>query len=693
MPKTRELAAHAPIARVLPLLGLSIVDRFFEYKIDTTLDPIAQPGVRIRTRFNNRMIDGLIIDRVTEPEYTGELSWLDNVVSPEVVYSPQIKKLVEALSARYAGVSGDLIRHAIPSRHAGAEKTDTSTPWAELGTAKEPDLSYWSSYVHGESFVDAVLRGHVARAAWQMLPGEDWAAALAALAVKVVKDGDGALIILPDQRDVDQMDTALRALVSPKQITILTAAQGPQARYSRFLSILHGQGRLVIGTRSAVFAPVANLKLAVIKDDGDSSLVEPRSPYFHAREVLTTRSTQEQCSLILASYSRTAETQLLVESAWAHDLVATRDVIRTRMPYIHAAGDSDTAMERDRFAQHARLPSAAYQAISAALGRGAPALVQVPRKGYIPTLACRNCRTPARCRHCNGPLGIPAADPHNTFIPGPKNQRTHRPQQHQAAAVPTCSWCGRQDTHYHCTQCGSTGVRAVVLGQERTAEEFGHAFPRTKIITSGGNKIIPTITAEPTIVIATPGAEPQVTAGRYGAAVLLDTWALLGKQDLRATEETLAKWAQAASLVASNTKQGEVVVVADPTLAVVQHFIRWDMVAAARKELTERRDVHFPPAAHMAAIDGPAEAVTQFMQLIDLPEHAEVLGPVDLPPGVHLPGEYDERTHGVPQRILIRTPLGPRNQLGAALKAAQIAWAVRRNDLPVRTQVDPIHIG
>ena len=126
--------------------------------------------------------------------------------------------------------------------------------------------------------------------------------------MKVVKDGGGALIILPDQRDIDHMERALRNLVSPKQITILTASQGPQARYSRFLSILHGQGRLVIGTRSAVFAPIANLTLAIIKDDGDPSLVETRAPYFHAREVLTTRSAQEQCSLIIAGHARTAET-------------------------------------------------------------------------------------------------------------------------------------------------------------------------------------------------------------------------------------------------------------------------------------------------------------------------------------------------------------------------------------------------
>ena len=151
----------------------------------------------------------------------------------------------------------------------------------DLGKVEEPDLSGWSAYAHGESFVDAVVAGTVARAAWQMAPGDDWTESLSALATKVAADGGGVLIVVPDQTDVDRMDAALRKVVGPRQITTLTASLGPQARYSRFLSILHGQGRLVVGTRSAAFAPVENLRLAVVMFDGDDSLVDPRAPYTH----------------------------------------------------------------------------------------------------------------------------------------------------------------------------------------------------------------------------------------------------------------------------------------------------------------------------------------------------------------------------------------------------------------------------
>ncbi|MDO4760363.1 MAG: primosomal protein N' [Corynebacterium sp.] len=698
MPKTREPAPYAPVARVLPLLGISHLDRVFEYTIDTEQDALAQPGVLVRIRFAGRLINGLLLERSTSAQHTGKLQWLDRIISPEVIYPERTRALVESLAQRYGGITSDIIRAAIPSRHAKAEESDTHTPWEELGEVTEPDLSYWSSYQHGESFVDAVLGGTIARAAWQMTPGEAWADALSALAVKVVLGGKGALIIVPDQRDLDTLEEALKKLIGPKQITVLNAALGNQARYRRFLSILHGQARLVIGTRSAAFAPLVNPGLMVIKDDGDDNLVDPRAPYIHAREVLTTRSTLEKCSLILAGVSRSTETQLLVESGWVHDLVASRDTIRTRMPRIRATADSDIALERDRFAATGRLPALAFSVIRDTLARGESVLVQVPRTGYVPTLACKNCKTSARCRHCNGPLGIPevrsnSQQPPAHILPGPHNQRRGNNEQLWHAAVPTCHWCGRKDNHFTCSSCGHHAVRAVVLGQARTAEEFGRAFPKTRIVTSGGNRVLDTIPAGASLVIATPGAEPKISQGSYGAAVLLDSWALLGRQDLRAAEDTFAKWTAAASLVCSHLKGGEVVVVADASLSVVQHFIRWDVVGRAAQELAERRDVRFPPAVNMAAVDGPSKALDQFIDIVELPEHAEILGPVDLPPGVKLPGEYDEATFGPPQRLLIRTPLGPRAQLGKALRAAHQARLARKDSLPLRIQIDPIRIG
>ncbi len=672
MPMSNSPAANAPVVRLLPLLGLAHLDRPFDYLVTEADSAAAQPGVKVRIRFAGRLVDAVVLSRHATSEHEGTLRFIERVISPEVVAPARIRTLVDALAERYGGTRSDVYRSAVPARHAKAEDTDTTTPWAELGEAQEPDLAAWTGYQFGQSFVDAVLAGKLARAAWQVAPGEDWAAAVAALATKVAIDGGGVLIVVPDQRDVDKCESALRAVVGPRQITALTASQGPQARYSRFLSVLHGQGRLVVGTRSAAFAPVNDLRLMVLMHDGDDSLVDPRAPYVHAREVMTTRSTLEGASLILGGYSRTAETQLLVESGWMHELVAPREVLRQRAPFIHAAGDSDFELERDPRARDARLPSTAFQAAVKSLDRKAPVLFQVPRTGYVQALACGNCRTPARCRWCNGPLGLPSGG---------------------EAAAPACRWCGRVDSAHVCPECGSRKLRAVVLGTERTAEELGRAFPRVTVRTSWGERILGSIPNQPAIVVATPGAEPAVEGGAYGAAVLLDTWALLRRPDLRAVEDTFDKWLAAATLVAPRADSGEVVVVAEPSLPAVQHLIRWDAPGFAALELEQRREAHFPPAVHVALVDAPRAALEDFFANTDLPAHAEKLGPVDLPPGEDIPGEWDEREFGPAQRMLVRSPLAGRTELGRALRAGAVSRATRKQTLPLRIQVDPVNIG
>lgn len=664
--KTRTQAPVLPVARVLPLLGLAHLDRTFDYLVDTEQDAAAQPGVRLRVRFGGRLVDAILLQRLPESDHPGRLAWLERVISPEIVYPATTAQLVEELCERYAGTRSDLIRSAIPARHAGAETADTSRSWEDLGRCEEPDLSDWAHYQAGTSFVDAVLGGTTARGVWQILPNANWWRTLAALAAKVAIDGQGVLIVVPDQRDVDKLEAALREWVSAKQITTLTAAVGPQARYRKFLSILHGQARIVVGTRSAAFAPMHNLALAVVMFDGDDNLSDPRAPYVHAREVITTRSHQLGCSLLIGGFARSAEAQLMVETGWAHDIVAERSVVRARMPRILAIDDA--VLARDPMAKQSRIPQVAFQAIRRSLNEGRPAIIQSPRKGYVPSLSCGTCRQSARCRACNGPLAVP-------------NTKDDQP------AVVSCQWCGRPEANFRCGNCGSPKLRAVVFGSERTAEELGRAFPGVRIVNSGGSRVVEAAPDGPAIVVATPGAEPP---GTYGAAVLLDPWALLSRSDLRAAEDTLAKWFAAASMVESD---GEVVITAESTVREAQALIRWDPVWAARHELYGRKEVSLPPTVHMAVVDGPLRSVDAFLELVDLPENAEVLGPVDLPPGASLPGDYDEQEWGMPVRFLIRIPLGPRLQLGRALRRALVQRAVNKDATPLRVQVDPINIG
>jgi primosomal protein N' (replication factor Y) len=664
--KTRQAAEHEPIARVLPMLSVPHLDRDFDYLVDADQSDDAQPGVRVRVRFHGRLVDAYILERRSETDHPGKLGWLDRVVSAEPVLTPDVRRLVDAVAARYAGTRPDVLRLAVPPRHANVEKQ--AVPELPSLTPMPVDGTAWSSYARGDQFLSALAQGRAARAVWQALPGESWTDRLVEAAAVVVDSGRAALIIVPDQRDVDAVQAAAVRHVDESRVVALSAGLGPSARYRRWLAVLRGHARLVVGTRSAVFAPVVGLGLVIVWDDGDDSLSEPRAPYPHAREVAMLRAHQLRCAALIAGYARTAEAQALVRTKWAHDLVATRPVTRARTPRVVAIDDSGFAQERDPAARTARLPSMALNAARAALQAERPVLVQVPRRGYVPALACAKCRTVARCRHCTGPMSLPDCD--------------------TAGAV--CRWCGRHEPTLRCVRCGSDAVRAVVVGARRTAEELGRAFPGTSVVTSGGDAVLSTVSDAPALVVATPGAEP-VAAGGYGAALLLDGWALLGRQDLRASEDAMRRWMAAAALVRHRGDGGVVVVVAESTIPTVQALIRWDPVAHAESELDARVEIGLPPAVHMAAVDGGAAEAATLIDTARLPDQADVLGPVELPPGARRPSGTD--ADGPAIRMLVRVPLDRGLELAAALRRATGVLSARHDQQPVRVQVDPLHIG
>ncbi|MFR9796674.1 primosomal protein N' [Streptomyces sp. MS06] len=675
-----ELAPDRPVARVLVDKGVLHLDRYFDYAVPRELDADAQPGVRVRVRFGagrhrvregrregGGLIDGFLIERLPESDYSGPLAALAQVVSPEPVLGPELLRLARSVADRYAGSLADVLQLAVPPRSARAEKQPSPEP---LPPPPPPAPGPWTRYERGAAFVEALAAGGSPRAVWQALPGPLWAGELARAVAAALASGRGALAVLPDGRAVSRVDAALTELLGEGRHAVLTADAGPEKRYRQWLAVRRGAVRAVVGTRAAMFAPVRDLGLVALWDDGDDSHSEQHAPQPHAREVLLLRSAQDGCGFLLGGFGCTVEAAQLVRSGWARPVAPPREQVRAAAPLVRTVGDGDLA--RDEAARAARLPTLAWQVAREGLRHG-PVLVQVPRRGYAPRLACARCREPARCRHCAGPL------------------------QAQDAGAVGCVWCGRPEESWHCPQCGSFRLRAQVVGARRTAEELGRAFPAVPVRTSGREHVLDTVPDAPALVVSTPGAEP-VAEGGYAAALLLDGWALLGRPDLRAGEDALRRWIAAAALVRPHSAGGTVAVVAEATARPVQALVRWDPVGHAVRELEERAELGFPPVSRMAAVAGPPEALAAFLGAAELPERAEVLGPVPVPatapgrtrrPGAPPPGQHWERA-------LIRVPPGSGAALAGALKAAQAARTARGSgagEPPVWVRIDPPDIG
>lgn len=619
------------------------LDRLFDYCVPSSLDADVQPGSRVRVRFAGRLVDAYVVERASDTEHEGPLAFIERAVGCEPVLTAETAALFRAIADRWAGNFVDVVRLGVPSRHAAAETA--AAPGAGALPELQPDG--WSRYRAGAAFCTAVRDGKQARAVWSALPGEQWPARLAEAARTAYDAGRGAIVVVPDARDLHRLDAAFRVVLGGGRHVALAADLGPAERYRRWLAVRRGQVRVVVGTRAAAYAPVDAPGLLAVWDDGDDLHDEPRAPYPNTRDVLALRSAQTGAALLVAGFARTAEAQMLVESGWAHEIAADREVLRAVAPRVRPVAD-DMELARDPAAAAARLPSLAWRTTGAALAAGHPVLAQVPRRGYVPALACAVDRTPARCAVCAGPLAAGGG-----------------------RDVPTCQWCGRTAADWRCPTCGGTRLRAVVVGAVRTAEELGRAFPGVPVRTSGGEHVLAEVGPEAALVVATPGAEPYCAAG-YGAALLLDGWALLSRADLRAAEETLRRWANAAALVRPG---GTVVVGADAAMPVVQALVRWDPVGAAARELAERSDLGFPPACRMASLTGSADAVHELLTGALLPDLAQVVGPVPMADGQ--------------QRALIRVPRALGAELARQLKAAAAGRSARRTAEPVRIQLDP----
>ncbi|HSY15937.1 MAG TPA: primosomal protein N' [Jatrophihabitantaceae bacterium] len=653
-PAPRVAAAVDPVARVMVDVPLPHLDRPFDYLVAAEFDEQVQAGSRVRVRFAGRLVDGYVLDRRPSSEHANALAFLDRPIGVQPVLTDETAALFRAVADRYAGSFVDVARLGVPPRHA---RTEAAPPTVEVARTARTVHSGWDRYHAGGAFMAAVGAARPARAVWSALPGEDWPARIAEVIQTALAAGRGAVAIVPDGRDLARVDAALLRLLGDGRHVALSAELGPAERYRRWLAVRRGVVQAVVGTRAAGYAPVVNPGVLIIWDDGDDLHREPRAPYPDARDVLVLRSSLTGAALLVGGYARTAEAQLLLESGWAHEITADRGTLRAVAPRVVAAGD-DVEQARDPAARAARLPSLAWRAAGKALADGQPVLVQVPRRGYVPSLACVRDRTPARCATCAGPLAMGSAQ-----------------------AIASCRWCGRPAGGWACPTCAGRKMRALVVGAGRTAEELGRAFPGTLVRTSGRDQVLDTVDGRPALVVSTPGAEP-VAEGGYGAALLLDGWAMLARPDLRAGEEALRRWLNAAALVCPG---GQVVVVADAGIPVVQALVRWDPAGSASRELAERSELGFPPAVRMAALSGRPDAVLDFVQAAELPAPHEMIGPVPTAPS---PTGGDSES----VRMLIRVPREDGARLATALRAAAAGRSARKATELVKIVLDPAEL-
>jgi primosomal protein N' (replication factor Y) len=560
------------VARVAIDSPLPQLDRLFDYEIAESLRGTITVGSRVRVPFGRGagLSDGFVVELVESSDFAGKLARLDELVSNVSVLTPEIYSLCRAVADRQAVTIADVFKLAIPTRSVAVEKKwQAAMAEAAVLPTPRPDKVKPTGT---RTFAFVEPRSNEL--------GPIWVQQLTSRTVAALEAGQSTILVVPDFRDQAVILEALRAKLAETGIVDYTSQQTNSLRYTAFLRCLTGEPVVVVGSRAALYAPVANLGEIIIWDDGDSNLQEPTSPYTNARDVALIRQSQSGCSIFFAAHARSCEVERLVEIGYLTDVTIPFAVPKLAI--------SET---------NARVDSLAWQAIRRALEQGDAVLVQVASRGQSVSVYCGGCGDRAKCTNCAGPLWV------------------------DSQGQPRCRWCNAHNLAFSCTACGNRTLKQGRAGATRTSAEFGKAFPGTKIIESNGDNRLESVPAGKKIVVSTPGAEPRVEGG-YGAVVLLDCNEMLSRDNLRASEDAVRIWSNTIALM----KSGGLGVAVGLQGYLGQKLALWSQAEIAHHEYHSRAELRFPPFIRMASLTGERDLLNKVLEA--LPAEIEVLGPM-----------------------------------------------------------------
>ena len=561
-------STHLPVARLWVDTGLSHLEPTYDYLVPQSLDADVSVGVKVLVDFAGRKVDGFVIERINSSS-VGNLKFIEKVTSPVPLLTAEVMELVAAVARRWGSIPSEILTAAIPPRVMATEKgftRDSAAQLHERNRSKNPSHSYYL-----------------------FTPGENPFETIASWAVTRLSKG-GVLVVLPELREVLTLSEELSNLDA--DFVILDGSLPRSTRYENFLKVATGAAKLVIGTRSAIFAPVANLQTIVVFREGSESHYEKRSPGWNVRDVAILRSQLSAIDLTFAGFAPSSEVSLLIED----EAIA----LRGKRAKVNAIAYPQTRGEL--------LPDRIFTPIRDALTRGS-VLFLVPRKGYSQAISCTSCRNISLC-DCGGRI----------YFGGPEKGYI-------------CSLCNLSTPEWSCKWCKKSAANLLGRGNLRFAQEIGRAFPGFPVLSSDATHVVEQVENQRSIVLATAGMAPPVEGG-YQAVVVLEGDNLFSQLDLRAQERTREAIMQSASLLSAN---GKALIVVDNAHPIVAGLSRWNLSPLLTRELREREQTQLPPYVHAIVLEIASSESSTFLSGIRssisdsrLPSSTRMLGPTAL---------------------------------------------------------------
>jgi primosomal protein N' (replication factor Y) len=532
------MSGGVPVAVAVNIPRLEL-DRPFTYLLPEERAP--GTGLLVSVPFHGRTVRGWVLGPTDE--VPGRVLPVRRVLSAVPVFDDRLLSLARWVAERYVTPLSVALDRLHPPRVASEEAeapTGEPVPIPEI-----PVPAVLGGYDNGNHLVAAAREGEGAFLV-RPLPDEEHVACLEAVATCLGASRD-AVVIVPEAEPLPQLARRLADAFGPA--AALFVGGDRRARYRRWLEMLHGRYRLVVGTRSAVFAPMRRLGLVWIHREAHPGHREERSPSHNVREVALARGRLEGAVCVLAGLGPSAEAVAIADGGGASIVRPARARERSAAPLV----------ETVRPEREGRSPR-----LGRLLRDSMGGFLLLSQHGYGVARLCRSCGEPVRCPACSGPVMVEGS--------------AHR-----------CSVCGTKVDA--CTVCGGTSFGIDRGGTERIAEWAGHVHrgPVRRVETAERP-------APGTVLVGTAAAVKDFGPLRVPLVAVLDADRARRRPGLGAPAQTLAIWMEAAAWAGPRDGGGRVLVhTRDPADPAVQALVRWDPWHLHRSEAARRTEAGFPP--------------------------------------------------------------------------------------------------
>ena len=441
----------------------------------------------------------------------------------------------------------------------------------------------------------------------------------------VLASGRSAIMMVPEIGLTPQAAAHLHEIFG-KEVAILHSGLSDAERAEQWHRIRGGDARVVVGTRSAVFAPVRDLALIVVDEEQDGSYKQEETPRYHGRDVAVMRGKISGAAVVLGSATPALESFYNAQNG-KYTLLELPDRVEQRpLPEVELV---DMRAEFQQTGEERVFSRQLVEEISGRLARGEQAMILLNRRGYSPVVLCRACGQTVQCRNCAIAL-------------------TH----HRRAQKLMCHYCGYQEPVPRvCPKCGSEYVYFLGTGSEKLEDLLHGAFPQARI----GRLDRDTVRGREDferVLSALHAGELDLLVGTQMIAKGHDIHGItlvgvvgadfaLGFPDFRAAERTFQLLTQVAGRAGRGSTPGKVILQTYfPEHYAIQFAQGHDYRGFYEKELRYRRWMHYPPFTALANVLVRADELGTALQYSGAlggwleknpPPGVRVLGPASAP--------------------------------------------------------------